>query len=295
MPSTLDLCEQYYGTRDIYKLLEINKDSPEKDIKKAYYKLSLQVHPDRVKDDEKEVATEKFKILTKLHGLLTDKDKKNLYDEQGIIDDDGDADLSNSAWLEMWRQFFKPITTTDIDNYQKEYKGSEIEKTDIRKAYLNGKGCINYMMECVPFMAVEDEPRIIELVKGWIAAEDVPEYKIFINEPKVKRSRRHKKYAREALEARELKKEMEQKNSDNSLEQQIMRRQANRAESSNNFFDRLMAKYGGADDSEEYVLPTKKSKKSKSTKSSANTSMKNDDAKPSDRRVREGRVNKSKS
>lgn len=95
-------------------------------VKKAYYKLSLQVHPDRVQDDEKEEATEKFKILTKLHGVLTDPSKKALYDEQKIIDDDGDADLSNSAWLEMWRSFFKPITTTDIDNYHKEYQGRSI-------------------------------------------------------------------------------------------------------------------------------------------------------------------------
>lgn len=82
--------------------------------------MSLLVHPDRVTEAEKETATEKFKILTKLHATLTDKDKKALYDEQGIIDDDGDSDVS---WLEMWRQFFKPITTTDIDNFKKEYIG----------------------------------------------------------------------------------------------------------------------------------------------------------------------------
>lgn len=92
-------------------------------VKKAYYKLSLQVHPDRVAENEKDEATEKFKVLTKLHGVLTDSNKRALYDEQGIIDDDGDADVSNSAWIEMWRQFFKPITTTDIDNYLKEYQG----------------------------------------------------------------------------------------------------------------------------------------------------------------------------
>lgn len=44
--------------------------------------------------------------------------------------------------------------------------GSETEERDIRKAYLGGKGCINFMMNSVPFMTVEDEPRIIELVKG---------------------------------------------------------------------------------------------------------------------------------
>lgn len=44
--------------------------------------------------------------------------------------------------------------------------GSEIEERDIREAYLSGKGCINFMMKSVPFIQVEDEPRIIELVKG---------------------------------------------------------------------------------------------------------------------------------
>lgn len=84
------------------------------------------MHPDRVADGDKEEATEKFKVLTKIHGVLTDPSKKALYDEQGVIDDD-DGDLSNSAWLEMWRQFFKPITTADIDNYYKEYQGNFIE------------------------------------------------------------------------------------------------------------------------------------------------------------------------
>lgn len=31
MPSTLDLCEKYYGTRDIYDLMGITKDALEKD------------------------------------------------------------------------------------------------------------------------------------------------------------------------------------------------------------------------------------------------------------------------
>lgn len=45
-------------------------------------------------------------------------------------------------------------------------KGSELEQKDIKRAYLNGKGCLNYMLNTVPFMNVEDEPRVIELVKG---------------------------------------------------------------------------------------------------------------------------------
>lgn len=68
---------------------------------------------------------------------------------------------------------------------------------------MDGRGCITYMVETVPFMEVEDEPRIIEIVKGkmnpnsangWIASGEVPEYKSFTKEPKAKRNRRHKYY-----------------------------------------------------------------------------------------------------
>lgn len=91
-------------------------------VKKAYYKLSLQVHPDRVPEEEKDVATEKFKVLSTINSILTDKDKKALYDEKQIIDDNDDEGKLNT-WLDLWRTFFKPITTEDIDNFQRDYVG----------------------------------------------------------------------------------------------------------------------------------------------------------------------------
>lgn len=289
MPSLLDSCEKYYETRDIYKLLGITKNSLEKDIKKAYYKLSLQVHPDRVAEAEKEVATEKFKVLSKLHLILTDKDKKALYDDKGIIDDDDD---DSTSWSDLWKQFFKPITTQDINNYQKEYVGSELEMNDIKKAYLNGKGCINYMMNSVPFMAVEDEPRIQDVVKGWIASNEVPEYKIFTEEPKQKRTRRHKKYNAEALEAREMKTKLEATNGGDSLEQQIMKRQEARASEMGGFFDKLMAKYGNEDDSEEFVMTASDVRKKK-RKPAKKVADKTKPTKGPEHKVKNGRVTRS--
>lgn len=91
-------------------------------MKKAYYKLSLQVHPDRVPEEEKIIATEKFKVLSKINSILTDKDKKALYDEKGIIDDHDD-DGKLSAWLDVWKFVFKPITREDIDKYHRDYVG----------------------------------------------------------------------------------------------------------------------------------------------------------------------------
>lgn len=92
-------------------------------VKKAYYRLSLLVHPDRVKIDEKNVATEKFQVLSKLYTILTDDNKRALYDNQGIIYDDNDSDCNLSGWLDIWKTIFKPITEQDINKYQKEYVG----------------------------------------------------------------------------------------------------------------------------------------------------------------------------
>lgn len=80
------------------------------------------MHPDRVPESEKEQATEKFKILAKINEVLSDDSRRGLYDESGTVDDDDDEKFG-STWLEAFKNLFKPITDTDIDNYRKEYVG----------------------------------------------------------------------------------------------------------------------------------------------------------------------------
>ena len=58
----LNDCELLFGTRNLYQLLQIKDNAAESDIKKAYRKLSLRVHPDRAAVDEKEHATTKFQV-----------------------------------------------------------------------------------------------------------------------------------------------------------------------------------------------------------------------------------------
>ncbi|XP_017469119.1 PREDICTED: J domain-containing protein CG6693 [Rhagoletis zephyria] len=262
----LDLCEKYFGERDIYKMLELEKNALPKDIKKAYYKLSLQVHPDRVKDDDKSNATEKFKVLSKVYQVLSDNDRRGLYDEQGIIDEEDDITEGKlSSWLDLWRQMFKKLTVEDISNYEKSYVGSELERNDMKKAYLLGKGCINRIMNEVPFFNVKDEPRLQKIIREMIDAGEVPEYKIFTNEPAQKRQRRHTKYARESKEVEKINAKKEQ---ENNLEKQIMERNQARESNFNSLMDKLMEKYGGEDDTDVFEIRQKKttSKKKISSK-----------------------------
>lgn len=68
--------------------------------------------------------------------------------------------------MDAFRAVFKPITDEDIDNFKKNYIGSELESADIKKAYLNGKGCWNYMNDHVPFVNIDDEPRMKDMICG---------------------------------------------------------------------------------------------------------------------------------
>ena len=52
-------------------------------VRKAYYKLSLKVHPDRVPAEELEEATRKFQTLGKIYEILSDDDRRAIYDEDG--------------------------------------------------------------------------------------------------------------------------------------------------------------------------------------------------------------------
>ncbi|XP_072940133.1 J domain-containing protein CG6693 [Epargyreus clarus] len=241
--SFLNLCQQYYNSTDLYEILEIPKNATEKQVKTAYRKLSLKVHPDRAKEDDRLEATEKFKVLSRIHQILSDKEKRARYDETNCVDDDDESLLCND-WLQYWRMLFKQITIEDIKAYEKEYTGSEEEKKDLKTAYLAGKGDMNYIVDQVQFITNEDEPRIKGILTEMIENKEIPAYKIFTHEPTRKRNRRHAKQLREAKEAEEMKQNMGL-NSDKSLELMIQQNKQNRAQKLDSFIDDLANKYGG--------------------------------------------------
>jgi len=68
----------------LYKILEVEPDANESTIKKSYIKLSKTWHPDKHNDDMKEEATKKFKEITEAKEILTNKEKRDLYDQIGM-------------------------------------------------------------------------------------------------------------------------------------------------------------------------------------------------------------------
>lgn len=71
---------------DPYKILGVNKDASDAEVKKAYRKLAKQYHPDNAKGDKR--AQAKFSEATTAYDLLSDKEKRRAFD-RGEIDADG--------------------------------------------------------------------------------------------------------------------------------------------------------------------------------------------------------------
>ena len=66
---------------DYYQVLEIHRNAFQADIKKAYKKMALKWHPDK-NPDNKEEADKRFKEISEAHKILSDKDKRLMYDNK---------------------------------------------------------------------------------------------------------------------------------------------------------------------------------------------------------------------
>ncbi|CAG8498733.1 14053_t:CDS:2 [Acaulospora colombiana] len=70
--------------KDYYNILGVDKNADEEALKKAYKKLALKWHPDRHQNDtDKETAEKKFKEINEAYEVLSDKDKRTIYDTYG--------------------------------------------------------------------------------------------------------------------------------------------------------------------------------------------------------------------
>lgn len=67
--------------RDYYEILGVDRNADDAVLKKAYRKLAMKYHPDRNPDNDE--AEQKFKELNEAYEVLSDKEKRNMYDQFG--------------------------------------------------------------------------------------------------------------------------------------------------------------------------------------------------------------------
>ena len=69
--------------KDLYKILGVNKNATQEELKRAYRKLTMELHPDR-NPDNREDAERKFKEMKAAYDILSDEQKRATYDRYGF-------------------------------------------------------------------------------------------------------------------------------------------------------------------------------------------------------------------
>lgn len=68
--------------QNYYEILHVNENASKEMIKKAYTFLVKKYHPDLVPKDKKKSAEEMMKTINEAYDVLSDKEKRKLYDEE---------------------------------------------------------------------------------------------------------------------------------------------------------------------------------------------------------------------
>jgi len=87
--------------KDYYHILEVSKECSATDIKKAYKKLAFQYHPDKNKSDD---AESKFREISEAYDILSNADKRRMYDNFGYESVSGNIPQINP--LDMFQSLF---------------------------------------------------------------------------------------------------------------------------------------------------------------------------------------------
>ncbi|XP_073146473.1 uncharacterized protein [Henckelia pumila] len=67
---------------DYYKILQVDRNAKDDDLKKAYRKLAMKWHPDKNPNNKKD-AEAKFKQISEAYDVLSDPQRRQVYDQFG--------------------------------------------------------------------------------------------------------------------------------------------------------------------------------------------------------------------
>ncbi|KAJ4706462.1 Chaperone protein dnaJ 6 [Melia azedarach] len=228
--------------KSLYEVLGVERTASQQEIKKAYYKLALRLHPDKNPGDEE--AKEKFQQLQKVISILGDEEKRALYDQTGCVDD---ADLAGDV-VQNLKEFFgaiyKKVTEADIEEFEANYRGSNSEKKDLIDLYKKCKGNMNRLF-CSMLCSDPklDSHRFKDMLDEAMAAGEL------------KATKAYQKWAKKISETKPPISPLKRRGKSNKqpeadLYAVISQRRSERKDQFDSMFSSLVSKYGGGADLE---------------------------------------------
>lgn len=110
--------------KDYYKILGIEKTSTDKEIKSAYLKLVKKYHPDTTQGK----TTELFKEISLAYEILSDPNKKSIYDSQGSTFGSSffSNQSNNNSNPNKQNPYYNYNNNNQHANYRYDYSGSKM-------------------------------------------------------------------------------------------------------------------------------------------------------------------------
>lgn len=165
-------------SKSLYEILGVESTASQQEIKKAYHKLALRLHPDKNPGDEE--ANEKFQQLQKVISILGDQEKRALYDETGITDDDALVGEAADNLQAYFRTVYRKVTEADIEEFEAKYRGSDSEKKDLKELYTKFKGNMNRLFcSMICSDAKLDSHRFKDIIDQAIAEGELKSTKVY--------------------------------------------------------------------------------------------------------------------
>jgi DnaJ family protein C protein 9 len=230
--------------KNLYDVLGLRKeDAPsEKDVKKAYHRMAMKLHPDKNPGDEG--AKEKFQTLQRVYGILGDAKKREVYDKTGRIDDAEFGGEEFQNLYEYYRNAYKEVTTEDIQCFEREYRGGEEEKRDLLMYYERYRGDMTKVFAWIMCSEeADDSHRFADALDAAIEAKDVESYDVYVEWAKEIRKRPAPKDPLGSRKTKKAGKAIKGNDADADLFALIRKKNSMRAEQAEGMFAALEAKY----------------------------------------------------
>ena len=117
--------------RDYYDVLGVSKNASPDELKSAYRKLAVKYHPDKNPGDK--IAEDKFKEASEAYGILSDKSKKENYDnfghaafENGGGGRGGFGGFSSADFSDIFEDFFGDFGGGRRNSKRNNNRGSDL-------------------------------------------------------------------------------------------------------------------------------------------------------------------------
>lgn len=136
-------------------------------MEESYYRLARKFHPDRAADMEDSSA--KFNIIFKAYTILLNTGTKKLYDQGS-----SEVLFVQPTVAARWECNMKMVTNDIIEEARNSYIDSKLEEEDIIKEFTHGNGSLTFILHNLPFMRIEDEYRIIAIIKNLMLTGKIP-------------------------------------------------------------------------------------------------------------------------